>query len=202
MTSGSSGQCSVTSKLQECIPRRILYVRRATNIMLAGMSHAFDSLYSAIGRPWIASERLLRALILPLFFTILMEQLEYNLLFRWLLGLSMDDEGVGAHRFHKELRSTAEPGSRGCQGEGAGSTPSLLIYDEHFIADGTFMEAWASPKASVPKTTTTSRGLVMARTSTVSGVVRLTVSPRDMENIIRACVVGGSSRRRLAGSPD
>jgi transposase len=71
-------------------------IRRITDIALASLSDRFDRLYSEIGRPSIAPERLLRALLLQAFYSIrserqLMEQLDYNLLFRWFVGLSVDE---------------------------------------------------------------------------------------------------------------
>jgi len=71
-------------------------VRNLVDAVLAGMSKDFDGLYSQVGRPWIAPERLLRALLLQVFYSVrsgrlLMEQLNYNLLFRWFVGLEIDD---------------------------------------------------------------------------------------------------------------
>jgi len=76
-------------------------VRRMVDRILSAMSDEFGSMYSRVGRPSIAPERLLRALLLQVLYTIrserlLMEQLDYNLLFRWFVGLSMDD-GVWDH---------------------------------------------------------------------------------------------------------
>src|SRR5216117_2512958 len=71
-------------------------VRKLVDAVLTGMSKDFDGLYSEVGRPSIPPERLLRALLLQIFYSIrserlLMEQLDYNLLFRWFVGLTMDD---------------------------------------------------------------------------------------------------------------
>jgi len=70
-------------------------IRKLVDQVLAGMSKQFDGLYSAVGRPSIPPERLLRALLLQVFYSIrserlLMEQLDYNLLFRWFVGLEID----------------------------------------------------------------------------------------------------------------
>src|SRR5947209_18281308 len=72
-------------------------VRRLVDAVLAGMSKEFDGLYSKVGRPSIPPERLLRALLLQVFYSVrserlLMEQLNYNLLFRWFVGLEIDEE--------------------------------------------------------------------------------------------------------------
>src|ERR1700756_4870485 len=70
-------------------------VRKLVDTVLAGMSKNFDGLYAQVGRPSIPPERLLRALLLQVFYSVrserlLMEQLDYNLLFRWFVGLAMD----------------------------------------------------------------------------------------------------------------
>src|SRR6266853_4543384 len=72
-------------------------VRRLVDVVLAGMSKDFEGLYSKVGRPSIPPERLLRALLLQVFYSVrserlLMEELDYNLLFRWFVGLSPDEE--------------------------------------------------------------------------------------------------------------
>jgi transposase len=133
-------------------------IREIVDEALSRMSSEFDALYSRVGRPSIAPERLLRALLLQLFYGIrserlLMEQLDYNLLFRWFVGLNMDDvvwdastfsknrdrllAGDIAQRFLKEVIAYA--GERG------------LTSDEHFSVDGTLMQAWASQKSFVRK---------------------------------------------------
>jgi transposase len=133
-------------------------IREMVDAALGRLSDDFDALYSRVGRPSIPPEHLLRALLLQLFYGIrserlLMEQLDYNLLFRWFVGLSMDDKvwdassfsknrdrllaGDIAERFLKEVISYAREHS--------------LISDEHFSVDGTLMQAWASQKSFVRK---------------------------------------------------
>src|SRR5580704_16461601 len=95
-------------------------IRKTVDIVLKAMSREFHRLYAEGGRASIAPERLLRALLLQVFYSIrserlLMEQLEYNLLFRWFVG----------------LREQAQP----------------YMSDEHFTVDGTMIEAWASQKS-------------------------------------------------------
>jgi transposase len=121
---------------------------------LAELSPQFDALYSRVGRPSIAPEKLLRALLLQVLYTIrserlLMEQLDYNLLFRWFVGLEMDDPIWDATVFTKNRerllagdiaraffdRVVAQARDRG------------LLSDEHFTVDGTLVEAWASLKS-------------------------------------------------------
>src|SRR5262249_45468030 len=112
----------------------------------------FDKLYASVGRPSIPPERLLRAQLLQIFYSIrserlLMEQLDYNILFRWFVGLSMDEPIWDATVFTKNrdrllnhdlarsfLGRVVERGDR-------------YMSDEHFTVDGTLIEAWASQKS-------------------------------------------------------
>ena len=129
-------------------------IRRMTDQALQRLSPRFERMYADIGRPSIAPEKLLRALLLQVLYTIrsermLMEQLDYNLLFRWFVGLNMDDvvwvptvfsknrdrllEGAVAEAFFDEvLREAGE---------------QELLSEEHFTVDGTLLEAWASQKS-------------------------------------------------------
>ncbi len=129
-------------------------MRSMVDPILASLSPHFSKLYAATGRPSIPPERLLRALLLQVLFTIrserqLMEQLSYNLLYRWFVGLSMDDavwaptvfsknrdrllEGDVAYAFFEKV--LAEARAHG------------LISSEHFTVDGTLIEAWAGVKS-------------------------------------------------------
>jgi transposase len=146
--------------LEERIPEDhpLRPIREMTDRALAQMSPEFDQLYSAVGRPSIAPERLLRALLIQVLYTIrsermLMEQLDYNLLFRWFVGLEMDDPVWVATVFSKNrdrllagkvARSFFEKvldQARRCN----------LLSSEHFTVDGTLIEAWASQKSFRPK---------------------------------------------------
>ena len=144
--------------LEERIPAAhpLRKVRRVTDIVLAGMSQDFDALYSAIGRPSIAPERLLRALLLQVFFTIrserlLMEQLDYNLLFRWFVGLSMDDEVWAPTVFSKNRDRLLNQEVARLFFARVKEQAAPLMSDEHFTVDGTLIEAWASQKSFRPK---------------------------------------------------
>src|SRR5213083_725170 len=129
--------------------------------LLQELSPRFDELYSRVGRPSIAPEKLLRALLLQVLYTIrserlLMEQLDYNLLFRWFVGLNMDDpvwdttvysknrerllKGEVAKAFFDEVLRIAREHD--------------LLSDEHFTVDGTLIEAWASQKSFKKKSET------------------------------------------------
>ena len=133
-------------------------IRRIVDEALQKLSPAFSRLYAREGRPSIPPERLLRALLLQAFYTVrserqLMEQLNYNLLFRWFVGLSTDDpvwdatvfcknrdrllDGDIAHRFMTAVLNLPQV--------------RRLLSNEHFSVDGTLIEAWASMKSFVPK---------------------------------------------------
>jgi transposase len=129
-------------------------IRRMTDAVFTRLSPQFDRLYSTMGRPSIPPEKLLRALLLQGLYTVrserlLMEQLQYNLLFRWFVGLSMDDPVWDATTFTKNR-------DRLLEGEIAAAffaevladaKAAGLVSDEHFTVDGTLLEAWASQKS-------------------------------------------------------
>ena len=126
--------------------------------VLAGLSGAFQQLYALNGRPSIPPEKLLRALLLQAFYSVrserqLMEQHDYNLLFRWFVGLGVDDAVWDVTVFTKNR-------DRLLDGEIAAkffaavlARPELapLLSDEHFSVDGTLIQAWASMKSFRPK---------------------------------------------------
>lgn len=116
------------------------------------MSRDFEGLYSSVGRPSIPPERLLRALLLQVFYSLrserlLMEQLQYNLLFRWFVGPEIDDL-VWHHAVFSKNRDrllNQELAQRffvRVKAQAAG-----LMSDEHFTVDGTLIEAWAGQKS-------------------------------------------------------
>ena len=127
-------------------------VRRLTDAVLGTLSPEFDGLYAASGRPSIAPEYILRGLLLQVFYSVrserlLVEQIAYNLLFRWFVGLGMDDavwnhavfsknrdrllSSDVAQRFFAEVNKQAKK----------------FMSDEHFTVDGTLIQAWASQKS-------------------------------------------------------
>ncbi|MBV8912298.1 MAG: IS5 family transposase [Acetobacteraceae bacterium] len=133
-------------------------IRAVVDEALDVLSPEFDRLYARVGRPGIAPEKLLRALLLQAFYSIrserqLMEQLDYNLLFRWFVGLAMDAPVWDASTFSKNrdrlldgdvaqkllAAVVAQPRVRG------------LMSDAHFSVDGTLIQAWASHKSFQPK---------------------------------------------------
>ena len=155
-----SGELFSYVDLEERVPptHPLRKIRQLVNDVLASLDAEFAQLYSAFGRESIPPERLLRALLLQALFTIrserqLMEQLDYNLLFRWFVGLGIDDpvwvptvfsknrdrllEANVAAKFMAQLLAHKEV--RG------------LLSDDHFSVDGTLIEAWASMKSFQPK---------------------------------------------------
>jgi len=133
-------------------------IREIVEEALRKLSPAFTRLYAREGRPSIPPERLLRALLLQAFYTVrserqLMEQLDYNLLFRWFVGLSTDDPVWDATVFCKN-RDRLLGGDIARKFMTAVlnlSQVRQLLSSEHFSVDGTLIEAWASMKSFVPK---------------------------------------------------
>jgi transposase len=133
-------------------------VRLMVDQALRGLSSLFEGMYAECGRPSIPPEQLLRALILQLLYSVrserlLMEQLDYNLLFRWFVGLNMDEPVWDASTFSKNReRLVGQQIARAffaqviAQAGAAG-----VLSDEHFTVDGTQIEAWASLKSFRPK---------------------------------------------------
>jgi len=149
-----------TRSIEDRIPvdHPLRALRKLVDPILVELSPRFQALYSAVGRPSIPPEHLLRALLLQVCYTIrserqLMEQLDYNLLYRWFVGLTPDDpvwvptvfsknrdrllEGNIAEAFFNAVLAVA-------------NRHHLLSHD-HFTVDGTLLEAWASQKSFRPK---------------------------------------------------
>src|SRR5947209_12863676 len=122
------------------------------------MASDFARLYAAMGRPSIAPEKLLRAMLLQAFYSIrserqLMERLEFDLLFRWFVGLGIDD-AVWDHSVFSKNRDRLLEGEIAAKFLAAILTqPKIrqLLSTEHFSVDGTLIEAWASMKSFKPK---------------------------------------------------
>jgi transposase len=129
-------------------------IRQICDKVLVELSGLFATMYSEIGRPSVAPEKLLRALLLQVLYTVrsermLMEQLEYNLLFRWFVGLNMDDAvwHVTVYTKNRDRLLQADVAKRffGLVVEEAQGLN--LMSDEHFTVDGTLLEACASLKS-------------------------------------------------------
>jgi transposase len=133
-------------------------IRELTDEILKRMSPLFDAMYADGGRPSIAPEKLLRAQLLQMLYSVrserlLMEEIDYSILFRWFVGLNLDDAVWDATTFTKnrdrlleaavakEFLAQVVERARGAR----------LMSDEHFTVDGTLLEAWASLKSFRPK---------------------------------------------------
>src|SRR5690348_16692120 len=133
-------------------------IRRITDRALARLSSRFDTLYVKFGRPSIAPEKLLRALLLQALYTIrserqLMEQLDYNLLFRWFVGLGIDDPVWAPTTFTKNRDRLLDGDIAAAFFDAVliHADSRRLLSDEHFTVDGTLLEAWASQKSFRPR---------------------------------------------------
>jgi transposase len=133
-------------------------IRELTDEILKRMSPLFEAMYAEGGRPSIAPEKLLRAQLLQMLYSVrserlLMEEIDYSILFRWFVGLNLDDAVWDTTTFTKnrdrlleaavakEFLAQVVERARGAR----------LISDEHFTVDGTLLEAWASLKSFRPK---------------------------------------------------
>ena len=133
-------------------------IRELVDEALRGLSRTFDRLYAREGRPSIPPERLLRALLLQAFYTVrserqLMEQLDYNLLFRWFVGLSTDDPVWDATVFCKNRDRLLDGDIARELMAAVLNQPEVrrLLSKEHFSVDGTLIEASASMKSFRPR---------------------------------------------------
>ncbi len=129
-------------------------IRQLVDTVLKRLSPRFEAMYAERGRPSIAPEKLLRALLLQCLYSVrsermLMEQLDYNLLFRWFVGLNMDDPVWDFTVFSKnrERLLDAEVSRAFFEEIGELAREKGLLSDEHFTVDGTLIEAWAGQKS-------------------------------------------------------
>jgi transposase len=146
--------------LEERVPARhpLRLIREIVNSALARLDGAFATLYAAEGRPSIAPERLLRAALIQILFSVrserqLMEQMQYNLLFRWFVGLGIDDPVWVPTVFSKnrDRLLTTDIARQFLAAILADKAVAPLLSDEHFSVDGTLIQAWASMKSFQPK---------------------------------------------------
>jgi len=139
-------------------------IRMVVNEALAKLSGEFAALYARMGRPSIPPEKLLRAMLLQAFYSIrserqLMERLEFDLLFRWFVGVGVDD-AVWDHSTFSKNRDRLLEGDVAAKLLGAVLTQprvKRLLSTDHFSVDGTLIEAWASMKSFRPKNGTRGR---------------------------------------------
>lgn len=133
-------------------------IRLIANEALAALGGEFAALYSPIGRPSIPPEKLLRAMLLQAFYSIrserlLMERLEYDLLFRWFVGIGIDDAAWNHSVFSKNRDRLLEGdiAAKFLSAILAQAKVKALLSTDHFSVDGTLIEAWASMKSIKPK---------------------------------------------------
>ena len=133
-------------------------IRALVDDALGALSGAFEALYWHLGRPSIPPERLLRALLLQAFYSVrserlLMEQLDYNLLFRWFVGLGIDDPVWHPTAFttNRDRLLEGEVAARFLAAVLDHARVRQLLSREHFSVDGTLIQAWASMKSFRPK---------------------------------------------------
>jgi len=133
-------------------------IRKIVDEALGALSAEFEKLYARFGRPSIAPEKLLRALLLQAFYSVrserqLIEQLGYNLLFRWFVGLSLDAVvwDVTVFTKNRERLIAGDIASKFMAAVLNQERVKALLSDDHFSVDGTLIEAWASMKSFRPK---------------------------------------------------
>ena len=146
--------------LEDRIPRRhpLRDIRKIVDRALRDLSPTFESMYAQGGRPSIPPEQLIRAMLIQVLFSIrserlLMEELDFNLLYRWFVGLSMDDQVWNHSTFSKNrdrllLHNVADRFFEAIRGQAAAKK---LLSRDHFTVDGTLIEASASLKSFRPK---------------------------------------------------
>src|SRR5580693_6362885 len=129
-------------------------IREMVDEVLTQLSRRFDTMYSRVGRPSIAPEKLLRAQLLQMLYSIrserlLMEEMDYNLLFRWFVGLNADEEVWDPTTFTKnrDRLLQADVAKEFLARVVAQASTQGLTSDEHFTVDGTLLEAWAGAKS-------------------------------------------------------
>src|ERR1035438_3256980 len=129
-------------------------IRSMVDEVLTQLSRRFDAMYASAGRPSIPPEKLLRAQLLQMLYSIrserlLMEEIDYSLLFRWFVGLNMDEEVWDATTFTKnrDRLLEAEVAKEFLVQVVAQARTKGLTSDQHFTVDGTLLEAWAGARS-------------------------------------------------------
>jgi transposase len=150
--SGMFSYISAEKRVPEDHPLRA--IRAMVDVALRNMGPQFDAMYAKVGRPSIAPEKLLRALLLQVLYTVrsermLMEQLNYNLLFRWFVGMNIDDPVWDVTVFTKNRERLLAAGLANMLFAEvlAQARSRALLSSEHFTVDGTLIEAWAGHKS-------------------------------------------------------
>jgi transposase len=152
----TSGSLFSYVDLEERVPAKhpLRTIRAIVNDVLASLDAEFERLYEGTGRQSIAPERLLRASLLQAFYSVrserqLMEQIDYNLLFRWFVGLGIDDAVWDHSTFSKNRDRLLDADVAAKFLEAVLRHPKVkrFLSDDHFSVDGTLVEAWASLKS-------------------------------------------------------
>ena len=150
--SGMFSYISTERRVPEDHPWRA--IRAMVDVALRKMGPQFDAMYAKVGRPSIAPEKLLRALLLQVLYTVrsermLMEQLNYNLLFRWFVGMNIDEPVWDVTVFTKNRERLLAAGVANTLFAEvlAQARSRVLLSSEHFTVDGTLIQAWASHKS-------------------------------------------------------
>ncbi len=163
----TSGSLFSYIDLEDRVPAKhpLRMIREIVNDVLVSLSSDFELMYSRMGRPSMPPEQLLRALLLQAFYTIrserqLMEQLDFNILFRWFVGLSMDDQVWDSSTFCKNRDRLLEVdvSAKLLNGVIEHKRVRGLLSRDHFSVDGTLIEAWASMKSFRPKDSDSDEG--------------------------------------------
>jgi transposase len=151
-TSGMFRYVSPEQRVRQDHPLRA--IRRLTDAVFASLSPRFTKMYSDIGRPSIPPEQLLRALLIQSLYTVrserlLMEEIDYSVLYRWFVGLGMDDPIWSPTTFSKnrDRLLASDIAAAFFDGVLAQARTAGLLSDEHFTVDGTLLDAWASLKS-------------------------------------------------------
>lgn len=145
---------SAESRVPETHPLRA--IKRDADAVLASLGREFDELYAQIGRPSIPPERLLKASLLIALYSVradrmFCEMLDYNILFRWFLDMSLEERSLDQSNFSR-LRERLDKTDLACRFFDAVVSEARkrgLLSDEHFTVDGTLIEAWASTAKSL-----------------------------------------------------
>lgn len=148
-----SGMFSYVS-LEERVPQDhpLRFIRKTVDEVLRAMVKDFDGMYARTGRPSVPPERLLRAALLQIFYSVrsermLMEQMQYNLLFRWFVGLELDEPVWNHAVFSKNRERLLNQEVARAFFWRVLEQAKPHLSDEHFSVDGTLIEAWASQKS-------------------------------------------------------
>lgn len=188
-------------------------IRTIVNEVLSTLEREFSALHSPIGRPSVPPERLVRAMLLQVFYSIcserlLMERLEYDLLFRWFVGIGVDDAVWGNSVFSKNRDRLLEGdiGAKFLVAVLAQPKVKKLLSSDHFSLDGTLIEAWGLDEEHQARTVLASRRLsaavAMRKRTSMARNARATPMPRPLIRMPGSTAGIKARRRSCASSAD